>query len=223
MTLVAAYSFDTGAVVDNSGRGHSGTLFNSPTFPAGHTNLGIEFDSASSEYVEIDDHADFALGTSWTIMAWVKITSIGAANSMVSKPNQWWFSFDAAAWYHGVYKSGGGTASINSLLAPGAGVWTHVAGRYNGTNMQIVLNGTEDNSGGEAGVTMDDTADKVRLGTWDGASEFLDGIIDDVRIYQSEYLNDAAITVLMNTPVTSGAASAADNPPVGILGVGAGW
>lgn len=202
MTLVAAYSFDDGAVTDATGRGHSGTLFNTPTFPTGHTSLGIECDSAQSEYVEIDDHADFSLGSAWTMMAWVKPTTIAASPGMeiVSKQDQWWWSFDTTNWYHGVYKAGGGTSSINSVAAPVADVWTHVAGRYNGTNLQLVLNGVQNNSGGEAAVTMIDNANKVRMGSWEGTTEFLDGILDDVRLLDT-YEDDASITAYMNTPV----------------------
>lgn len=196
--LVAAYSFDNGAVVDVTGRGHDGTLFNTPTFPAGRNGLGIEFDSASSEYAQVADHADFTLGSAWTIMCWVNPTTV-PASELVCKQNQWWFSIDGG-FNHGFYKSGGGTASVLGLTAVTTGTWQHAACRYDGMNLQVVRNGVQNNTSAVGAFTMIDNTNPVRMGTWEGSTEFLDGILDDIRIY-NEYLSDAQITALMNTPV----------------------
>lgn len=206
MTLVAAYSFDTGAVVDDSGRGHPGTLFNSPTFPAGHTSLGLKCLASSTQYVEVADHADFTFTSTWTVMCWVKPTSL-VVGELVCKRNQWWFSMDTAGKVqHGFYFSGGGNAAgVQSTNAMTAGNWYHWAARFDGTQYDVVFNGVQDTGLTDAsGKTMADTTDPVRMGSWDGASEFLDATIDDVRIY-NEWLSDAQITSLMNTPVSTGA------------------
>lgn len=202
MALVAAYSFDTGAVVDDSGRNHPGTLFNSPTFPTGYTRRGLGCASASSQYVEVTDHADFTFSTEWTFMCWVKLTTLSAGGmEFVCKQNQWWFSADNVSYYHGFYKAAGGTVSIASLASSAAGVWVHLAGRKtSSTGPQIVINGTQNNGSVDTSGTMIDNANNVRMGSWDGGSEFLNGTLDDVRLYD-EYLNDAQITALMNQPI----------------------
>src|SRR5262249_32459923 len=121
MGIVAAYSFDTAAVVDDSGNGHNGTLFNSPTFPVGHTGLGFNGVAASSQYAQMDDSDVYNFGSSWTVMAWVKPTTFPAAGcEIICKQNQWWFSFQDVGggtngFFHGFYKSIGGTASIGTL------------------------------------------------------------------------------------------------------------
>lgn len=212
MTLVAAYSFDGSDVADVTGRGHPGTLFNTPTFPAGRTNIGIQFASASSQYVEVADHADFTLGSAWTVMCWFKPTTL-VVGELVCKQGQWWFSSDAAGKVaHGFYYSvGGNTSGIISTSAMSTGNWYHWAVRYNGTDYSIVFNGVQDtwsNDGGTAsGKTMMDNANPVRMGSWDGATELQNGVLDDVRIY-NEYLDDAAVSQLMNMPVGSPSAIA---------------
>lgn len=204
MTLVAAYSFDSGAVADVTGRGHDGTLFNAPTFPSGHTNLGLQCLSASNQFVEIADHADFTLGTAWTVMCWVNLYSVSALGTeFVCKQNQWWFSCDNVNFYHGFYKSIGGTKSITSLTSSSTlvGAWNHLAGRYDGSLLSLVLNGVQNNVATPESFTMIDNGNPVRMGTWDGSgAELLNGVLDDVRIY-NEWLSDAQITELLNTPV----------------------
>lgn len=185
--------------MDVTGRGHDGSLVNSPTFPEGHTRLGIEFDSASSESVTIPDDPDFTFVAAWTFMCWVNPTTV-PASELVCKQDQWWFSIDGG-FNHGFYKSTGGTASVMGLTPAATGTWQHVACRYDGTNLQVVLNGTQNNTSAVGAFEMIDNTNPVRMGTWEGSTEFLDGILDDVRIY-NEYLNDAAITTLMDTPVT---------------------
>ena len=177
MTLVASYSFDSGAAADVTGRGHDGTLVNSPTFPTGHIGLGLQCVSASSQYVEVADHADFTLGTLWTVMCWVKPTTLpAAACELVCKKNQWWFSYDDTN-------------------------WQHVAGRYDGSNLQVVRNGAQVNTATPGSFTMIDNTELVRMGSWDGVIEFLNGALDDVRVF-NEYLTDAQITAQMATSPT---------------------
>src|SRR5262245_13594700 len=110
MSLVAAYSFDSGAIVDQTGRGHTGTN-HSCTFPDGHTSLGLKAVAASSQYVSVADHADFHFGTTWTIMCWVNLASL-TTGELVAKPNQWWFSTTGTGTVlQGFYFAGGGSSS----------------------------------------------------------------------------------------------------------------
>jgi Concanavalin A-like lectin/glucanases superfamily len=203
MSLIAAYSFDNSTVADVTGRGHNGSLFNSPSFVTGHTSLGLDFESSLSQYVTVPDHVDFNLGNVWTVMCWANFESFPAGGSeLVCKANQWWFSTTAAAHVQGgIYKAAGGTQNVIGTTVVGSGSWQHVAFRSNGTNLHIVLNGTQDGDSGDVSpYTMIDTTDLVRMGSWDGATEFLDGILDDVRIFDT-YLDDTTVTSYMNTPV----------------------
>lgn len=224
MALKAAYSFDAGNATDDSASGHNGTLQNSPTFPSGHTNSGLGLVSASFQYVEVADHADFTLST-WTIMAWIKLTT-NQVCSFVPKPNQWWFGTDGTQITHGVYKSGGGTVSVGSgsVQLPATQTWFHVACRYDGTYLDILYNGSvaPDSHANVGSITMADTGDAVRIGSWNGSSEWLDGVMDDVRIFDNA-LTDGEVSTYMNTPVTSGGGgggSPSSSRNVLLLGVG---
>lgn len=209
MALVAEYSFDAGDAVDNSGHGHDGTLHNTPTFPAGNTGDGLGLAAASSQYVEVADSADFSFGLAWTVMYWINPTSFAADASTVIKQNQWWFALLTGGFVsHGFYRSGGTVGPVFSNAAISSGVWSHIACRYNGADLQLVFDGVQDNTLNVGEFSMSDSAEAVRFGSWDGATEFLDAVLDDVRIFD-EYLSDSQITTYMNTPVAGTTPTAA--------------
>lgn len=210
---MAAYSFDASDATDDSGNGHNGSLILSPTFPTGHTNSGVGFDGTSGQYVEIADHADFTFTNAWTVMTWVKFNSLLNA-SIVPKQDQWWFGYDTTTgkFTHGFYLSGGGTSSTLSDSAPNTGQWYHAAARYDGSTLDIVLDGTPASSPTLITNTMIDSANPVRFGSWNGSSEFLDGVVDDVRIFNS-FLTTAEVTTYMNTPVAPAAGGTAELRP----------
>jgi hypothetical protein len=63
-----------------------------------------------------------------------------------------------------------------------AGQTYHVVGTYDGTTQRLFVNGAQVASGSFSGPLTANTASVV-LGSWDAASEFLPGTIDDVAVY----------------------------------------
>jgi hypothetical protein len=74
-----------------------------------------------------------------------------------------------------------GVQSVHSLTV---GVWTHVAGTYDGTTWRIYWNGVLDNQNVNSGII--ETNRRVMIGAVDingTAGQFWHGEIDDVRVY----------------------------------------
>src|SRR5262249_38355056 len=135
---------------------------------------------------------------------------------LVCKQNQWWFSLwlsSGIRYQAGVYKAGGGTQSVIGNNNIPRDAWTHLAYRSTGTNLQMVANGGEDgDSGNVSPYTMDDSANPVRMGSWEGITELLDAAIDDVRIFDVS-LTDAQILAYSAISVQSGD----DRPAQGMI------
>ena len=76
-------------------------------------------------------------------------------------------------------------------------VWKHMAMTYDGTTLRFYIGGTLINAAVGAHTT-NNTA--LLFGRWTPASEFWNGLIDEVRIY-SRALTQAEIQTDLNTPV----------------------
>jgi hypothetical protein len=91
--------------------------------------------------------------------------------------------------------------SPHSLRSPGPvppGEWHHVAGRFDGTEKELFIDGVEVD---EVDVTIDYDGHDIYLGgDQNGGDEVLhwDGVLDDVRIYNRDLTDDeiAALALL---------------------------
>ena len=79
-------------LLDISGNSHTATMVNTPTTGAvGQVNEAVDFDSSSSEYATVVDHADFQ-GTTMALSAWINVPDLSGfgviAQSQNNTPNQ---------------------------------------------------------------------------------------------------------------------------------------
>ena len=76
----------------------------------------------------------------------------------------------------------------NTVRAPAgsvvAGGVYHVVGTYDGANVRLYVDGVQVASGSLAGV-LEQSLGGMHIGSWDGASEFFDGTIDEAAVYPS--------------------------------------
>ena len=77
--------------------------------------------------------------------------------------------------------------------------WTHVAATYNGTQIQLYINGGLVSSTPATGA-IQTTTTPLRIGGNTYSTEFFQGLIDEVRIY-NRALSAAEILSDMNTPI----------------------
>lgn len=155
---------------------------------AGKINTAFLFDGAN-DYVAITGFPNIV--TNITICTWIKPGS-GTARVIVAKPHS--TTHVSPYFKYCVYYDGGGTPQqinfrLDSVVVrSGTGktcasnVWSHVACRYDGTNMDIYINAELANSGARSGAIQTSTH-PLYIGQNVVGGERFDGAIDDVRLY----------------------------------------
>jgi hypothetical protein len=147
----------------------------------------LQFDGVD-DYVSVPHDGSQTGLTSLTLEAWVKTTMSGVGRA-ISK----WTSGAGTGYYvlDGAYNS---KAQIriydgtNSLLLPSNaivndGKWHHIVGIKDGYNAYIYVDGALSNQASHSVGTIN-TTDVLEIGRYrSGPSEFFNGLIDEVRIY----------------------------------------
>jgi fibronectin type 3 domain-containing protein len=206
--LVAAYGFDEGSgltTADQSGRGNTGTLSNATWAATGKYGSALSF-NGSNAFVSIADSSSLDLTAGMTLEGWVRPNTGGGFRTLVVKERP-------GDLVYGLYSNTdgnrpqsqvtiGGTARWIDGTAPvSAGVWTHVAGTYDGTTQRLYVNGAQVASLALSGSITTSTS-PVKIGGNAIWSEWFTGLIDEVRIY-SRALSPAEIQSDMSTSVTA--------------------
>lgn len=152
----------------------------------------LNFSSASSQYVEITNNSGLQITGPRTVSLWVKLKS--KANNMV------FFSADdvggayfslyrlqlnptATAFNYDMTWSQPNDQSVAGTTNPQIGIWYHVVGMYDGTNMYIFVNGVQENS--VALSISERTLSTIRIGNYGGNAAYANALIDDVRVYST--------------------------------------
>jgi hypothetical protein len=199
--LVAYYPFEEGqgtTTVDATGNGNDGTLAAGVAWVQGYQGGAAGFDTAGDRIVigPIDPSA----GTNaMSLAAWINWEGLGhsiAQQGIIGKRLGWdpgtgvkWFWQTNPAGdflFRADSANGGGGGGLgwgNTLLAPYAGEWTHVAVTWSNGPVTQYINGESVSTGN---ITFIDTADDtpVTIGCVDSTSnESFVGIIDEVRIF----------------------------------------
>lgn len=174
-----------GKIDDSSDNNFSGTLVGNPKCTAGKTGEALEFDGVD-DYVDCGNDAKFDITGQITLSAWVKTNDackdkhvpylIKGENTYGLKHhenNNIEFFIYNDTWYPVRFPV---DSSFN-------GVWHHLAGTYDGTQLKLYVDGelksTSDHFG-PIGVSQSN----VNIGrNSDMADRLYSGAIDDVRIY----------------------------------------
>ncbi|MCR4290474.1 MAG: LamG domain-containing protein, partial [Candidatus Scalindua sp.] len=170
--------------------------------PFAQSSSAADLESTSSQFFSIADSATLKPTGNFTIEAWIKLESIPATEAEIFA--SW---VDDGIAYAGILfrVNSDGTVSLfsgkNTGLTYGTdfkghtsttvlstGVWYHVAGVYDGSKLRVYINGTEEGTGTDwTNGAVYKATNYVRIGDqrYGGTTEmfFLDGIIDDVRLW----------------------------------------
>jgi hypothetical protein len=230
-TLVGYWKFDetSGTTAsDSSGRGHAGTV-SGATWIAGKINNGLNF-NGSNNYVSVPDSSDFkyASTNSFSLVAWVYVPSLpGAWKGIVTK------SRDLSPW-NGIWIDntnkwvfGGPTNVIGGSVTTG---WHHLACVQNGPGNQriLYLDGTQNATGTSQ---MANGTGQLWIGGANSMSEYFNGKIDEVRIYnyalsstevQNLYNGGGATPTPTPTPTPGATATPTPTPSSGGVLTGSG-
>ena len=146
---MAHYTFDAGNANDSAGT-NNGTLNNSPTFVAGISGSGINF-NGNTQYVTVPYSSSLGLTGSYTVSFWENLNSASQNGNatFVSTRNGGETTFDlqyTGSGLHADIGNGSGgwlttAADAAATLAPG--VWNMLTYSVSSTGYNIYLNGAQ--------------------------------------------------------------------------------
>jgi PKD repeat protein len=212
--LVAAYGFEEGTgstLTDASGNGNAGTVNGATWTTAGRYGNALSFNGTNS-MVTANDSASLDLTAGMTLEAWVYPTALGSSwSDIIYKTTDIYFLMGTTPQGQ-LPDVGGSFASTNAygVASLPLNTWSHLAGTYNGTNLQFYVNGVQVASRAQAGAIATSTG-ALSIGGDSTSGQFWTGMIDEVRIY-NRALNSTEIQTDMNTPVI-GSTGARPSPP----------
>ncbi|MCI0347851.1 MAG: Ig-like domain-containing protein, partial [Acidobacteriales bacterium] len=206
--LALALGFSEGSgttTADFSGNSNNGTLTNGATWATGKFGNGVNFDGINDN-VTVANSTSLSLGNTGTVEAWVRLTSVGRWNAIIAKGSDnndrlHNYGIEVTNTNRFLCVLGNGTTfrTLTSTTVATAAQFYHVACVWNGTNLQVYVNGVQDASVAQNLTPAANTA-PVTIGQFGGSSDNLAGIVDEVRIY-SRALSAAEVAADMNNPV----------------------
>ena len=174
-------------VVDSSLHGYDGT----PEYDAGVSTSNLPplsfANTASRTFDGWKDDIKYSTSndlfpSQMTVSFWTKNSSNpGWYDGPICKANMWHddgWGFHYNPWtdkFEFFIESREASASINPLQ------WNHVAGTYDGNTIRIYVNGVEGTSDTYSGSV--DRGERLRIGRCNSNSDTINGLVDDVRIY----------------------------------------
>jgi len=193
---------DDGMAADASPEGNDGTVENGPVSANGiGVSDSLKFDG-SNDYVEVpnDDSIDLGDTDRLTVSAWMKaddtwedLPLVEHRGSYSLYVNDWWWFTEP-------------TFDVDDATAYGGEVysdqWHHIVATYDGSTGRLYLDGSLEDT--EDFGDMDGAGDPLRFavstaGWGTDGTDFLDGNLDEVRIYERK-LSDTEVEQLWKTP-----------------------
>lgn len=188
--MIHSDTTDGSTTFTDSGNGpnnpHTINNFNSVHHEVDDQKFGatsINFEKDTSDYLTVDDHADWAMGDTWTIDWWINWQTVGNTYLMgqfVGAGEHYWI-----VTYVGgnlgldfVGDNTGGSDSFGAWV-PSTGIWYHVAIVATAAGVTAYIDGTS--LGSVDAHSIADNASDLFIGQLNGASYF-DGYIDEFRI-----------------------------------------
>jgi concanavalin A-like lectin/glucanase superfamily protein len=162
------------------------------------SNTAIGFNGSSSD-IRVGQSGTLNYTSALTIEGWIQPTTLPATGTRVAilaKTGSYALELNGAQLELTVVQLG----NRMTLDAPAgtivAGRRYYVAGTWDGTTMRLYVNATPVASGALGG-SADQTLNGLHIGSWDGASEFFNGTIDEPAIWGSA-LSASQITAHYN-------------------------
>ena len=222
--LVAAYNFNAGSganLADVSGNGNNGTITGATWTTSGKYGGALVFNGTNA-LVTVNDSASLHLTTAMTLEAWVNPSAVSSAwTDVIYKGNDNYF-LEATDYASGV-PAAGATLGSADVFTPGMSVlksntWTFLTETYNGSALDLYVNGTLVSSLAQTGNIATST-DPLQIGGDSIYGQYFQGMIDNVRIYNTA-LTASQIQTDMTTAVTSAApVVTGETPASGATGV----
>jgi hypothetical protein len=190
-SLVGLWHFD-GDALDSSGNDNDGDVYGATAGVPGKFGNALNFDGVD-DYASIPHSTSLDISSVITVEAWIKADTLGSQNAIIRKGL--WDTAVIKSWGLDIQQIGGVKkarffiydGTMGYLATSGAittGTWHHLAGTYDGTTVDIYLDGdnvlsTSVNYVGD----IDTNTEGIVIGMRNDDC-FFDGLIDEVRIWK---------------------------------------
>jgi hypothetical protein len=202
---VVAYGLDwrdAAVAPDSSGHNYAGTVSGSVQVVKGRHGNAFKFDGHS--FITIPDRPTFDLTQGMTLEAWVNPSALWGWRTVLLKETSGGLAYalyanDNAPNPAVTVNTGARDQSASGSSGLPLNAWTHLAATYDGSTLQLFVNGVLANSRPLSGALL--TSDgALRIGGNSVWGEYFEGLIDDVRVYDRA-LTAAEIQADMMTAV----------------------
>jgi hypothetical protein len=188
--LVAYWKFDEGSgaiAADSSGNGNNGVIHGATWTSAGKLNSALKFNGINN-WVEIQDDDSLDLTEDFTVICWI-YPDIHSGNygmflskhqPFINSDHSWYwgseYNLSTFVNWPGPVLSGAQNIQLNS--------WTHVAVTFNDTtNIFCFYNNGQLDKQITIDIVIENTNKMLTIGSENGETNFYNGLIDEVRIY----------------------------------------
>jgi hypothetical protein len=182
----------TGGVNDScdaSGNSLDGAWGGNATNAVGRFGPGVTFDG-TTDYISISDNTAIKPPNDLTISFWVNLRTLSRTNVIMSKDGSGGGGYYVQVDSSNVLQFGwrNSSSTLYTVNYPGnvsayANIWIHVVAVKNNNNLYIYLNGVQGTNVTATTGTIKDTPDPLYLGAASSNSNTIDGVLDDVRIF----------------------------------------
>ena len=208
--LVSYWELDegTGTTTADSDASRTGTLQNGATWTTGRDGTAVNMDGVD-DYISLPQIE--VTGSAITLSAWVKNSSFptGVNQRFISKAidstegrTYWMLSQTNDGENRLRFRLRADRVTTTLIASTGTlplNTWYHAAATYDGSTMRLYLNGTEVGSVAKSGALSRGQNASFDIGRSPDDSNYLSGVIDDVRVYSSA-LTASEIAALAGTP-----------------------
>lgn len=181
-------------MADSSGNSRSGTYSGSYTLGAAGLITGD-----SDTCVDYSGGSALVANAAWMDVATMAIEAVikpdtvpgGGGYAFIASRDTngtdgpWWFVLHGGKIELACWPNGTGLTQLAGATTLTAGNKYHVVGTYDGANMKVFVNGTQDGSVAKTGNLTGFNAPGIKIGNWPGANLPFDGKIDEVAFYSS--------------------------------------
>jgi hypothetical protein len=204
--LVAHYRLDdaAGTIAKDATGVYPGTLVNGPRWVTGRYAGATRFDGVN-DYISLP-HVN-AAGAGLTIAMWVHTSSfaptsqrfLAKATGMSAQENDWMLGLEGRRLRFRLKTNGVTTTLTARDLNLPRNTWYHAAATYDGSRMRVYVNGMEVASQAKTGAVAMNANVPLNLGRSPDGSHYMEGRLDDVRIY-NRALTAQEIGLVMSNP-----------------------
>jgi hypothetical protein len=207
-TPKASYALGEGSgttSADSSGNNNTLNTLSNTTWGSGKYGSGLVFNGTTS-YASAADSNSLDISGSGSVETWVKLNAVNVWQGVVAKGNvndnnlqNYALEIDGTNHLECTIGNGSSSQIAISTATLSAGSFTHIACTWDGSNIKIYINGTLDKTTAQT-VTAGANTSVLNLGQFGGASDFLSGTLDDVRIYDRA-ISVSEVTTDMNMAI----------------------